>query len=108
MARTDFQIDGWKVGDLLPGSLESAQNDALVELMYDGENKRHHLTDQVKLILYLGLHFHPAGYEILYQEITKLIAELWPDQAAEKLSTVLPGWNDEESWGKWVASKPSR
>lgn len=37
MTKTDFQIDGWKVGDLLPGSLETAQNDALVELMYDGK-----------------------------------------------------------------------
>lgn len=37
MAKTDFQIDAWKVGDLLPGSLESVQNDALVKLMYDGK-----------------------------------------------------------------------
>lgn len=37
MAKTGFQIDGWKVGDLLPGSLETAQSDALVELMYDGK-----------------------------------------------------------------------
>ena len=37
MAKTAFQIDGWKVGDLLPGSLESTPNDALVELMYDGK-----------------------------------------------------------------------
>lgn len=37
MAKTNFKIDAWKVGDLLPGSLDTAQNDALVELMYDGE-----------------------------------------------------------------------
>lgn len=37
MAKTNFQIDGWKVGDVLPGSLETTQNDALVELMYDGK-----------------------------------------------------------------------
>jgi hypothetical protein len=37
MAKTAFKIDGWKVGDLLPGSLESTPNDALVELMYDGK-----------------------------------------------------------------------
>ena len=56
----------------------------------------------------LGLHFHPAGYEILYQEVTKLIAELWPDQVAEKLHTVLPGWNDEAAWKAWETSKPSQ
>lgn len=37
MAKTAFQIDGWKVGDLLPGSLDTTPNDALVELMYDGK-----------------------------------------------------------------------
>lgn len=37
MSKTDFQIDAWKVGDLLPGSLEVTQNDALVDLMYDGK-----------------------------------------------------------------------
>ncbi|KAF9691721.1 hypothetical protein EKO04_010354 [Ascochyta lentis] len=89
MAKASFQIAGWEVGDLLPGSLDAAQNDALVELMYD------------------GLHFHPAGYEILYQEVIKLIAQRWPDQVAEKLPTVLPGWNDEEAWKTWEASKSS-
>jgi hypothetical protein len=36
MAKTDFRADAWKLGDQLPGSLDVAQNDALVELMYDG------------------------------------------------------------------------
>ncbi|KAF1357667.1 lipase [Lizonia empirigonia] len=89
MAKTGFQINGWKFGDLLPGSLDSAQNDALVELMYD------------------GLHFHPAGYRILYQEVTKLIAELWPDQVPERVPTVLPVWNDEAAWKTWETSRPS-
>lgn len=37
MARTDFKADIWKLGDDLPGSLDVSQNDALVELMYDGK-----------------------------------------------------------------------
>jgi hypothetical protein len=36
MAKTGFEADAWKLGDLLPGSLDVAQNDALMELMYDG------------------------------------------------------------------------
>jgi lysophospholipase L1-like esterase len=36
MAKTEFQADGWKPGDQLPGSLAIPRNDALVELMYDG------------------------------------------------------------------------
>jgi lysophospholipase L1-like esterase len=103
MAKTDFQIDAWKMGDLLPGSLDTAQNDALVELMYDGKCVfcRHSISS---LTLISGLHFHPAGYKILYDELTKLIAELWPDQVAEKLPTVLPLWNDAAAWEAWNAS----
>lgn len=52
----------------------------------------------------LGLHFHPAGYQILYEEVTKVIAEKWPDQVAEKLPTVLPGWNDVAAWKAWETS----
>jgi hypothetical protein len=37
MDRAAFQKDAWKVGDPLPGSLGVPQNDALVELMYDGK-----------------------------------------------------------------------
>lgn len=47
MAKTDFQIEGWKVGDLLPGSLDSAQNDALVELMYDGKYAQPQIGDPI-------------------------------------------------------------
>jgi hypothetical protein len=36
MEKAEFKIDGWKVGDPVPGSLDEPQNDALVELMYDG------------------------------------------------------------------------
>lgn len=36
MNKADFKINAWRLGDALPGSLEVTQNDALVELMYDG------------------------------------------------------------------------
>ena len=37
MAKAAFQSDSWKTGDDLPGSLAIPQDDALVELMYDGK-----------------------------------------------------------------------
>lgn len=46
MAKTNFNVDEWKVGDLLPGSLDTAQNDALVELMYDGKGMEPHNIDK--------------------------------------------------------------
>lgn len=36
MARTDFRSEAWKLGDAVPGALGIPQNDALLELMYDG------------------------------------------------------------------------
>jgi len=89
MAKTDFKADIWKLGDDLPGSLDVSQNDALVELMYD------------------GLHLNPAGYEIFYQELIKVIAEQWPDQSPEKLPMVLPPWNDQEAWKQWESAQSS-
>ena len=36
MAKAEFKTDAWKLGDPVPGALGIPQNDALVELMYDG------------------------------------------------------------------------
>ncbi|KAF2732116.1 SGNH hydrolase [Polyplosphaeria fusca] len=80
MVKTGWEADQWKIGQPIPGSLNVAQNDALVELMYD------------------GLHFNPAGYDVLFQEMQKLIAATWPDQVPEKLPMVLPAWNDAVAW----------
>ncbi|KAH9867963.1 hypothetical protein IAQ61_007269 [Plenodomus lingam] len=89
MAKTDFNMDTWKLGDLVPGSLEVPQNDALVELMYD------------------GLHFNPAGYEIFFQEVMRLVEAQWPDQMPEKLPMVFPPWNDQEAWQRWESAQAS-
>jgi hypothetical protein len=40
MEKASFKIDTWKLGDPLPGSLGVPQNDALTELMYDGEQRQ--------------------------------------------------------------------
>jgi hypothetical protein len=37
MEKADFKLDAWKIGEPLPGSLGIPQNDALLELMYDGK-----------------------------------------------------------------------
>jgi hypothetical protein len=36
MEKANFKVDAWTLGDPIPGSLGMPQNDALVELMYDG------------------------------------------------------------------------
>ncbi|KAF2821545.1 SGNH hydrolase [Ophiobolus disseminans] len=89
MDKADFKVDAWRLGDVLPGSLETTQNDALVELMYD------------------GLHFNPTGYDIFFQEVMKLIAKRWPDQMPEKLPMVLPPWNDADAWKAWESYQGS-
>lgn len=37
MEKADFKFDAWKLEEPIPGSLGVTQNDALVELMYDGQ-----------------------------------------------------------------------
>ncbi|KAL6705475.1 hypothetical protein ACN47E_006740 [Coniothyrium glycines] len=83
MDKVKFNFEEWKVGSPLPGASSVAQNDVLVELMYD------------------GLHFNPAGYEILFQEVMQLIRAKWPDQSPENLPFVFPLWNDHEAWKAW-------
>ena len=36
MSRTGWDVNTWRRGQPIPGSVDVAQNDALVELMYDG------------------------------------------------------------------------
>ncbi|PSN74005.1 SGNH hydrolase [Corynespora cassiicola Philippines] len=87
MSKTGFDVDTWKVGDAIPGSLSLPQNDVLVELMYD------------------GLHFNPAGYDILFQELIKVISEQWPDQLPENLPMILPPWNNAAAWEEFEAGR---
>ncbi|KAH8639148.1 LOW QUALITY PROTEIN: hypothetical protein IG631_06918 [Alternaria alternata] len=106
MAKTDFKADAWKLGDQLPGSLDVAQNDALVELMYDGMTSAWHSRLRSRADL-TCLHFNPAGYDIFYQELMKVVEQQWPDQMPEKLPMVLPPWNDQEAWKAWEATQTS-
>jgi len=52
-----------------------------------------------------GLHFNPAGYDLFFQEVMKLIAEKWPDQVPERLPTVFPVWKDQDAWKEWESSQ---
>ncbi|KAL6150776.1 hypothetical protein ACJQWK_00618 [Exserohilum turcicum] len=89
MARAGLDVNAWKPGDPVPGSLALAPSDALAELMYD------------------GLHFSPLGYRILYDEMLKAIAQNWPDDMPDKLPMVLPPWNDEAAWKAWQDAQPA-
>jgi lysophospholipase L1-like esterase len=100
MKKAGFGTNAWKVGDPLPGSLGVPQNDALVELMYDGEQDPFQCST-AGADSPTGLHFNPAGYDILFQELMKHIAERWPDQMPDVLDMVLPRWNDAEAWQAW-------
>jgi lysophospholipase L1-like esterase len=100
MKKAGFETHVWKAGDPLPGSLGIPQNDALVELMYDGKQGLPRYT-AISADWSIGLHFNPAGYDVLFQELMKLIAEQWPDQTPDELPMVLPRWNDAVAWKAW-------
>lgn len=50
-----------------------------------------------------GLHFNPAGYQVLLQELLKVIRESVPELAPENVPLLLPLWNDVEAWAMWDA-----
>ncbi|KAI9702545.1 MAG: hypothetical protein M1836_001025 [Candelina mexicana] len=65
---------GWKEGEPLPGRRDVDENPVLKKLLHD------------------GLHFNPEAYELLFEELMKLIKVTWPDQDPEQLPYVLPSW----------------
>ena len=56
------------------------------------------------MLIATGLHFNPAAYQILYEEMMKVIEKTWPDQMPEKLPMVLPAWSDAAAWEAFDAS----
>ncbi|QIW99946.1 hypothetical protein AMS68_005464 [Peltaster fructicola] len=64
----------------LPGSRSSGIDPMLADLLRD------------------GLHFNPAGYKVVYDELMALIAKTWPDQRPDELPFVLPAWDHPSAW----------
>jgi hypothetical protein len=42
-----------------------------------------------------GLHFNPAGYKVLYEEMCKVMTEAWPDSNPESIEKHFP------EYGSW-------
>lgn len=77
---------GWEPGEELPGSRALPESPVLQELLHD------------------GLHLSPAGYRLLYKNLTTLIAKTWPDQVPDRIPFVLPAWDDKDKWRRFQAS----
>jgi lysophospholipase L1-like esterase len=45
-----------------------------------------------------GLHLSAAGYQVLYSELTALIAKQWPVLTPANMRFALPTWNDKSAW----------
>ena len=86
MAKTAWKREDWKEGQPLPGSLEMEQDPELVKLLYD------------------GLHFNPAGYQLMLGEFLKVVREKIPELAPESIPLLLPLWNDPKAWEEWDAA----
>jgi len=65
---------GWEDGQPLIGSKDLERSPLFEELMHD------------------GLHFNPKAYEILFEEMMRVISTHWPDQTPDSLPFVLPSW----------------
>ncbi|KAF1972355.1 SGNH hydrolase [Bimuria novae-zelandiae CBS 107.79] len=85
MAKTGWKAEEWKESEPIVGSLEMPQNEELVRLLSD------------------GLHFNPAGYQLMLGEFLKVVREKIPDLAPENVPLLLPLWNDAAAWEVWDA-----
>ncbi|KIX03896.1 uncharacterized protein Z518_07449 [Rhinocladiella mackenziei CBS 650.93] len=76
---------GWKEGstDALIGSKAAPQNQVLGELLSD------------------GLHFTPAAYRLVFEELVKIIQNELPDQVPENLPFVFPDWRTKLGAEMW-------
>lgn len=43
---------------------------------------------------FTGLHFNPAGYKVLYEEMRKVMADAWPDTQPESIEQHFPNHVD--------------
>lgn len=96
MSKAGWDCSADYANDSLPGSLQSKPNDVLIELMYDGWSSV--LSNNGFSLIHPGLHFHPAGYQLLFDEVMDLVRIKWPDQLPENLPMVIPDWKDGAAW----------
>lgn len=64
----------------LPGSSDAPVNDILRSYLHD------------------GLHFTRKGYDLLFDELMRLIVDKLPEQLPERIPFVVPAWDDEKAW----------
>ena len=83
---------GWREGQPLVGSLKGERSEVLESLLIDGELSRcpHTLLDY--LSVFLGLHFRPEGYRLMYLTVTKFVQENLPEHAPDEIPYVYPVW----------------
>lgn len=47
-----------------------------------------------------GLSLTPEAYQLLYEEIMKVVANDWPDETPGRLPYAIPAWDDTAAWAK--------
>lgn len=74
-----MQKAGWQHGskEALAGSKAAPRNEMLADLLSD------------------GLHFTNNGYDLMFDELVKVIREKLPDEVPEKLPMIFPDWKDK-------------
>ena len=82
---------GWRSGEPLPGSKRAPRSRILGELLHDGMALDDYAIYALNFIN-PGLHFHPKGYKVLYDETLKVIDENWPEQVRDNVPFCFPGW----------------
>lgn len=80
---------GWKEEEPLIGSEDVENSEVLENLLRDGMRI---LVLSAEADDSQGLHFNPQGYQVMYDEVMRVIQDQLPDQRPDKLPTVYPPW----------------
>lgn len=81
----------WKEGQPLPGSRDLPNDKKLQQLLSDGTIPQLSFF-LFYMLIYLGLHFTPDGYKVLYDAVMQTIRTKWPEQDPDTMPMVYPGW----------------
>jgi len=49
--------------------------------------------NSIGLTSYLGLHFSPEAYDMMREELMRVIAEHYPEEMPDRLPLVFPEWD---------------
>lgn len=83
---------GWQAGDALPGSKTVPRNQVLRDVLRDGKSTNS--ANPHSAYSFAGLHFSPQGYEVLFEELMRMIQIALPEYGPQTIPDRFPCYKE--------------